>query len=140
MTHRKRQRPRSTSRSKLVSRVAVTDICAQLGLDWETRQMLLAELSTPSCIRVALRDGLARDSHIPESARRTLLEITRGRRILSLRRFATLAGYTAVNESDFRDRIQSLAKAGRLEVQQSGYLGDSEHHQRLVKILEDALW
>jgi hypothetical protein len=74
------------------------------------------------------------------SEKLTLLKITRGQRILSLQRFARLAGYSRANCRDFRQRMRELERNGRLEIQQGGFWAHSLHHEKLVAIREDSIW
>jgi len=111
------------------------DICAQV--DWAALgRSFAALLAAP----VETRTYASRRP-LPElGARRNLLTISRGRRILTLRRFAKLTGHRGINSHGFNVRLTELIAGRKLEIQQSGFLGDSMHHEELVKILGDAPW
>ena len=111
------------------------DICAQV--DWVALRRNFAALlaSWPQT-----RAYVSRLPAVECGARRNLLAITHGRRILTLRRFAKLTGHRGINYHGFHVRLTELTVRRKLEVQQSGFLGDSMHHEELVKILEDAPW
>ena len=67
------------------------------------------------------------------SGSRSLSEITHGRTVLSRRKLVKLLGF-----SNARDRrFSALVRDGVVEIQQSGFLGDSMHHEKLARIQRD---
>ena len=84
-------------------------------------------------IELAGRVGYPADcAQVPRS--RSLSEITHGRTVLSRRKLVKLLGL-----SNARDRrFSALVRDGIVEIQQSGFLGDSMHHEKLAKIRRDA--
>jgi len=62
----------------------------------------------------------------------------KGHRVGSLARLARQLGYESVRDRDFTRKIRLLTEWKVLAIQQSGYVGDSMHHIKLVSMQEQA--
>jgi hypothetical protein len=62
-----------------------------------------------------------------------LSEITHGKFLMSRRRLVKLLGLPTARHKRFR----ALVRDGIVEIQQSGFVGDSMHHEKLAKIRRD---
>ena len=59
-------------------------------------------------------------------------------RVGALTRLAQQLGYLGSRNKEFRARLQLLIERKEVMIQQSGYVGDSMHHIRLVRMTEYA--
>ena len=62
----------------------------------------------------------------------------KGHRVGSLTRLARQLGYESVRDLDFTRKIRLLTERKVLAIQQSGCVGDSTHHIKLVSMQEQA--
>jgi len=85
-------------------------------------------------MRIELAGGLGHPGDCAQvSGSRSLSEITHDRTVLSRRKLVKLLGFSNARSK----RFSALVRDGIVEIQQSGFLGDSMHHEKLARIQRD---
>jgi len=59
------------------------------------------------------------------------------RKFFSLHRFAKFMGYKSARNKEFRSLLSSLVDSKVVEVQQGGFLSDSQHHSKLIVVRKE---